>query len=182
MYVEYEEQCGNCIEFDYKGSNRKGYCSWYKSYYYPGDSCNHQKPRLKSTDSNCYITTIISQLVGENDNCDTLNTLRNFRDNILTKNEKYKEILYEYDEVGPKLAISLQKDYYGKNKDAINRIYKYYLVCIAKLIENNKHDDAIELYTFLVKTLEEYYKIDIDYSSYQDYDYSKGGHGKIYKK
>ena len=47
MYY-YENQCGGCVYYDYQGDNSKGYCSWYRTYYYPGETCSHQKPREKS--------------------------------------------------------------------------------------------------------------------------------------
>ena len=37
--MAYETQCGGCIDYDFQGDNYKGYCSYYRSYYYPGDSC-----------------------------------------------------------------------------------------------------------------------------------------------
>ena len=35
------ECCGNCMYYEYEGKDRKGHCDWYKSYYYPEDSCSH---------------------------------------------------------------------------------------------------------------------------------------------
>lgn len=35
--------CKSCKYYDYEGDNRKGYCEYYKSYYYPSDSCDHWK-------------------------------------------------------------------------------------------------------------------------------------------
>ena len=36
--LEYQYQCGGCVYYDFQGDYKKGYCSWYRSYYYPGDN------------------------------------------------------------------------------------------------------------------------------------------------
>ena len=33
--------CKNCDRFTYEGEDTKGHCSWYGSYYYPYNSCDH---------------------------------------------------------------------------------------------------------------------------------------------
>lgn len=39
-YVKY--RCGSCKYFEWDGCDySKGYCAWYKTYYYPSDSCDH---------------------------------------------------------------------------------------------------------------------------------------------
>ena len=41
--VKMIECCGNCERYTYEGKDKKGYCDWYGSYYYPTDSCSHFK-------------------------------------------------------------------------------------------------------------------------------------------
>ena len=37
-------RCGSCIYCEWDGDPyHKGYCSWYKTYYYPEDRCEHWK-------------------------------------------------------------------------------------------------------------------------------------------
>ena len=37
-----KEHCGTCKYFEWDGQeNKKGYCAWYKAYYYPDDECDH---------------------------------------------------------------------------------------------------------------------------------------------
>lgn len=72
--LEYQYQCGGCVYYDFQGDYKKGYCSWYRSYYYPGDNCSHQKP-VNAT-SGCYITTIVCDVLGLDDDCSLLNNLR----------------------------------------------------------------------------------------------------------
>ena len=71
--LEYQYQCGGCVYYDFQGDYKKGYCSWYRSYYYPGDNCSHQKP-VNAT-SGCYITTIVCDVLGLDDDCSLLISL-----------------------------------------------------------------------------------------------------------
>lgn len=44
------------------------------------------------------------------DNNIYLETMRNFRENVLQKDEKYKSLLVQYDIIGPKIAQYLMLD------------------------------------------------------------------------
>lgn len=175
--MAYETQCGGCIEYDYQGDNKKGYCSWYKSYYYPGDSCSHQKPREQS--SSCYITTIICDKLGYSDDCGVLNTLRSFRDNVMQKNCKYCKTLFEYDVIGPKIAKMIKEDTTSDQELWIS-FYNFYLSSATNFILEGDHNAAVTRYSEMVNALKEYYGIKEDIVEIaKDYDMSQGGHGKM---
>lgn len=176
--MSYETQCGGCTYYDFQGDNTKGYCSWYKSYYYPGDSCSHQNPRESS--SGCYITTIICDVLECPDDSSTLNILRNFRNDILQKDPKYLMLLMEYDVIGPKIA-NLIKDEYKKTQDKEIWIlfYNFYLSATANLILENKYDEAVTRYKEMVSSLKEYFALDDQKITIENYDMSQGGHGKV---
>ena len=188
--MSFENQCGSCENFyDVKGYNDeypfsggkydKGHCSWYRTYYYPEESCNHYRKRNSSSPSNCYITTIVCNRLGNDDNCDVLNTLRDFRGNVLQKDKKYEKILFEYDTVGPIISNNLMKE----DISIIDKIYNSFLRPIVGLIKLHQYDNAIKRYTNMTRSLEEYYGIDYDLEIDKDYDYKKGGHGhKVLKK
>ena len=88
----YEGQCGTCEHFfECRGNwdkpydtndSDKGYCDWYKTTYYPDDSCKHYFKRGDYR-SDCYITTIVCEILGYDDDCFVLNSLRNLRDNYI---------------------------------------------------------------------------------------------------
>jgi len=193
--MAYENQCGTCLEFkdcrDYKtlfdektswAYREKGYCEVYKCCYYPDDSCTTYYRNKKGNSSGCFITTIICDILGMDDNCTVLNTLRNFRDNILQKDEKYKEVLYEYDAVGPIISSYLEEDYVDKeDKDLPNAMLDYFILPTVEFINNKKYDEAFNKYSKMVKSLREYYCI-YDIEKREDYDYTKGGHGKVLVK
>ena len=206
--MKYEGRCGSCRKFrntnnyydndsydEYYQSqhseevteeNRgKGYCTRNNYWCYPTDgNCYYydgpEKREESSSWSLCYITTLVCNRLGLDDNCDVLNTLRLLRGNVLQKDEKYKGILYEYDTVGPKIAEKLSDE----DMDVISKIYDTQLKPIVGLIKLRQYDNAIKRYVDMTKGLEDFYGITYDGVVEEDYDYSKGGHGyiKSYKK
>lgn len=176
--MAYDNQCGGCIYYEFIGDGEKGYCSWYRSYFYPGDYCDHQR----TDSSSCYITTIICDVLGLEDNCGVLNTLRDFRDNTMQKNVKYLPLLLEYDVVGPQIS-SLIKQEYSKTKDIElwTQFYNFYLVPTFNLINENKNEEAVSRYIEMVSSLKEYFALEsINLESIaNEYDISTGGHGKL---
>lgn len=188
--MAYEDQCGSCKYLkDPRDTSRdydehdtcKGYCEIHKTYYYPDDKiCSYYVNR-----NGCFITTIVCKLLGYGDDCEILNTLRGFRTNIMQKDPKYKEMLYEYDTVGQQISNLLIRDF-TKPKDElpdkfIVSLYNFYILPTANLVKEEKYDEAVEKYTKMTKSLEDYYSINVRQTVPQDYDYSQGGHG-LYKK
>ena len=195
--MAYENQCGTCLEFkdcrDYKSLfdentswayREKGYCEVYKCCYYPDDSCTTYYRNKKGSSSGCFITTIVCDILGMEDNSSVLNTLRSFRDNVLQKDEKYKEVLYEYDTVGPIISRNLSVDFVDKeDKELPNAMLDYFILPTVELVNNKKYDEAVNKYIKMVNSLKDYYAIDdIEIEKDKNYDYKKGGHGKVLVK
>ena len=173
MY-DYYEQCGSCVYYEFNGEGYKGYCSYYKSYFYPGDSCRY----YSDGNNGCYITTIVCDLLGFDDNCPVLETLRKFRKDVLQTNPKYKDILYEYDIVGPQIAKNLMKDYaFDEDKEIPKALYDFYILPTVSLINEGRNTEAIKRYTQLTEGLIDTYGIERVKEIPNDYDYTKGGHG-----
>lgn len=176
--MAYETQCGGCTNFDFQGDYNKGYCSWYKSYYYPGDSCSHQNPR--ETSSGCYITTIICDVLGYDDDCNVLNILRTFRNDVMQKDSRYMYLLLEYDVLGPSIASFIKKEYETTNdKELWIKFYNFYLLPTASYISSGEYNNAIDRYKEMVEALKEYFGLVDSKLSAENYDYTIGGHGKI---
>lgn len=179
--ASYETQCGGCTYYDFQGDDYKGYCSWYKCYYYPGDSCSHQNPREQGS-SGCYITTIICDVLGFEDDCSVLNNLRSFRDNVMQKNCRYFKLLLEYDVIGPKISQLIKEEYdKTQDKEIWIQFYNFYLVPTSNYVNENKNEDAITRYMEMISSLKEYFSLeDIDLNKIaEDYDMTNGGHGKL---
>lgn len=134
-----------------------------------------------SSDSGCYLTTILCNILNLPDNNVYLNTMRNFRNSFLQNDETYKPILVEYDIIGPKLAESLNND--PLKKTIAIKYFNKYILPITNLINENKNEKALNEYIKMTNSLKELYgfnclspsKIEIENA-----DIKQSGHG-IYK-
>ena len=117
-------------------------------------------------------------ILGFDDKCDSLETLRILRTDVMQKDPKYKDILFEYDTVGPKIAEAINED---RDYDLINGMYDFYILPVVYATKEKKYDSAIDRYVKMTRALEEYYGFKFDGKVPNDYDYSQGGHGKVKK-
>lgn len=184
MAISYYDQCGNCEYYEFEGKNTKGHCSYFGCYYYPDDKCSHQK-NVKTygyEGSPCYITTMMCGILGFEDNCEILNTLRSFRNDVMQKDEKYKDMLFEYDTVGPEIARNLYDEFTNnQDKELVINMFNFYIQPTALLIKENKYDEAVERYSEMTNALKDYYGLTTKEKMPSDYDYKNGGHGKVKK-
>ncbi len=135
----------------------------------------------------CYLTTAMCNILNYPDDNYYLQTLRMFRDNTLKKNVNYIPLLLVYDMVGPTIAYNLQND--DKKEEIANSLFKEYIQQAVISIENNKVQDAINIYTAMTCSLAKRYDIDlsilyIDPSSIcqDEIDTNVLGHGRILSK
>ena len=176
--MAYEDQCGSCQFFEFAGSQLKGYCEWYKTYYYPDDSCSHY--RGPNYVAGCFITTVVCNILGKDDDCEVLNDLRKLRNDFMQKDKKYHPLLLEYDAIGPEIAENIEIEYQeNEDKTLWQKVYYSYLEPTARLVKENKFDQAITKYVDMVNSLKDYYGIKNDINGFENYDASKGGHGKL---
>ncbi len=179
-----QSECGKCTNFDENDhplfSNYKGYCEVYKTYYDPHEKgdCRNFNPKFHGSSSDCYITTIVHKILGKEDNTEVLENLRAFRNDVLQKNEKYSYILREYDVIGPRIAKCLEED---NDKKLCKYLYDKYLVKVSEDIKSKNYLRAITKYEMLTSSLALYYNANQN-DKIDDYDYTKGGHGKVYTK
>ena len=131
--------------------------------------------------SGCFITTVVSNILGNPDNCQVLNDFRNFRNNILQKNSKYYDGLREYDVIGPTIAICMALDM--NSRDMADMTYQLDLLKVHQLYLEGKYDEAYDTYCKMTRDLISYYGLDELYArlNNQEYDFipEKAGHGKI---
>ena len=146
---------------------------------------NTNNPNNKNNESNCFITTIICNILGKDDNDILLNNLRWFRDNILQKDDKYNEILKNYDVIGPIIATHITND---KNRLEIAKgLHNNILLPINNLILKKEYDKACERYYIMTLSLINYYGLKHNYNQitdnnyyYKDNEFKRelSGHGK----
>lgn len=137
--------------------------------------------------SGCYITTIVCEILNHPDNNEALNTLRQFRDNILQTDKQYEDLLKEYDSIGPIIANKLRED--KDRKELADILYKYNIVPISNLIKKEQYENAIRCYKHITEYLITRYDLKIIHNylkknnyGFDNYDQSKGGHGKFKTK
>jgi len=133
-----------------------------------------------SSSGSCYLTTMLCSILKMPDNNVYLNTLRNFRKNFLQKDEKYREILVEYDIIGPIIAKNLNEDPL-KYQIAVNTFYNY-IKPIIKLIKENNNEEAISNYINMTNKLKFLYNVNhpISIEIINNAELKESGHG-IYK-
>ena len=173
--------CGTCLYVE--KNNYREHSSWgneWRSYhcqecggYHKEDekACRHYQASLasqKSNDPGCFITTIVVNTLGYDDDCIVLRTLRKFRKEILQPDEAKRNILIEYDLVGPQIRNAIIND---SQKDLLcHYLMIKYLIPITKLIRNHEDDKAIQQYEEMVMKLKFYYKVTIDCQNYSYLD------------
>lgn len=197
-----ESYCAACTylgeRIDYKG---KYYCSRNGDVYASDPRCDsfcEAYSRSNSARENmynnsrghqggCYLTTAMCNILNYPDDNYYLQTLRSFRDNTLKTNINYIPMLLVYDTIGPMIAYNLLND---KNKEEIaNSLFNEYISKAVTSIENEKVEDAINIYMAMTTSLAKRYNIDlsllyIDPSSINEdlLDIESLGHGRTLRR
>lgn len=187
------EYCGECAHLDLK--NKETYTS--RDRYYC-DECHRYRELTEKacysflrnpnqgketggyTPSGCYITTIVVDTLGYQDNCTFLIILRAFRDRVLKVSPEYISILMEYDNVGPIISERI-KNFPCKISLSVTLMEQFLIPCV-DLIENKKYKEAIALYTEMVEKLKVLFQLKDYQSSIEDIsslDYETLGKGRI---
>ncbi len=189
------EYCGECAHLDLK--NKERYTS--KDRYYCDECHRYQELTEKScykfmrdpsrgkeeggyTPSGCYITTIVVNTLGLSDNCEILNTLREFRDKVLKVSPEYLNILLEYDNIGP--IISKKIEEYNQRFSVCILLMDAFLIPCVKAIKDLDYESAIRIYKTMVENLKSFFKIEEDYQmpsqeEIASIDYETLGKGRI---
>ena len=175
--------CNDCFHIDL-GDTKDGehYCTQCRKYRKPTYRCSDFKDREEAikeakeaskssgngyqrAGAKCYITTIICEILGYPDDCEVLQILRGFREDVLKMDPRYLHILYEYDQVGPVIAEALSVDT-QKERLAMQMLRSFLIPCTLAIKAGN-YDEAIAIYTNMVGVLKSRFGIidtTIDYS------------------
>lgn len=150
--------CADCVYMNLSDrspyDSSKAWCSERRAYYPPTDracSSRFKYDESRNSSSGCYLTTITCEILGYEDNCATLQTLRLFRDEVLMQDEQYNNLLCEYDIVGPVIADSIRKSI--KPKEISRFLFDTYIEPTKNCIQMGKFDLAVSIYTYMVEEL-----------------------------
>ena len=191
--------CGSCTYLDLSDGNCYGkyYCNkkWERDLAFDPACGSYTKAYSRDrgtienaidfskgkNNSGCYITTMLCDILKLSDSNYYLNTLRNFRDNYLAQDSKNKELLVEYDIVGPQICRYLLVD--RQNKLIAAKMFFNYIKPVVSLINDKMYIDAINRYKMMIEALKCLYGIEANITEYEiaSCDISKSGHG-IYKQ
>lgn len=174
---EETKYCGNCQFFDKSRSSffdsNTGYCP--KKFSYVKISAKPCKDYLRklenSSSSGCFITTIVCDVLGYDDNCIVLSTLRQFRENYLKPNIQYIPTLLEYDKIGPVIVEKIQT---SPNKIAICQdMYDRFLIPCINYIKTQNYEKTIATYYNMVTELKNMFKLPDNSLTFSNTDINK---------
>lgn len=172
--------CENMKEWKYASDKKCNYyCDAYSRSSYDAKAAYKFSEDSKKPD--CYLTTLVCNILSMDDNNVYLNNMRSLRKNYLQKNEKGLKLLIEYDVVGPKISEAIMCDN-GKFNIAYT-LFNNYISPITLDILDRKYDEAITKYTEMTNKLIKYYGIDNKVEvSVDEIEPSLAGHGLLQKK
>lgn len=126
----------------------------------------------------CYITTIVCEILGYEDDCEVLSVMREFRDTYLKIG--HIPVLLEYDQIGPVISEYLRCDQ-ERERVALEAMQKYLLPCTIAY-KNGNPEKALNIYLAMIAELKRKYgleEFEIDVTV--PYDIDTVGKGRIRK-
>jgi len=111
------------------------------------------KINSKPVKNGSFVTTAICDILGKDDKCFELETLRKFRDNELLSNRELKKLVFEYYEISPELVNKIinHEDKYHFAQNLLNE----HINIIIQTINQGDKFLAIKLYQEMLVTIEE---------------------------
>lgn len=145
--------CRYCSYMDLNDVNNYGecYCSYHGKYYDPDSSgCSHNDKESdgKPSSGGCYLTTAMCQILGKEDNCYELNTLRNFREDYMRHTPEGIKLLEEYEIISPPIVTKLLSK--NNRKEIANNMLINYINVAIDLIHKKDFEKAINKYKEMV--------------------------------
>lgn len=132
-----------------------------RCYYYDPDNDWCEKYKKKVSNNNrekycwdgggcdkCYLTTAMCQVLGKNDDCFELESMRKLRDDFMAKDSKHLHCIQEYYDSAPAIVERLETSN-KKNEIAIT-MQNSYILPISELFKHGKGDEAVQKYIDMV--------------------------------
>lgn len=136
--------CETCRYFEPGGGKfSKGYCTYYRSYVYPSDSCAKYEG---SSSGGCFLTTACCDHKGLPDDCPELRAMRKLRDYIKKEYTSAQKCVDIYYKAAPIIVKNINQRV--DRDDCLEEIYKYVLH-IKALMDNDDIMNAAFEYMYL---------------------------------
>lgn len=98
----------------------------------------------KASKGGCFITTAICEVLGLPDDCDVLQTLRQFRDEVLLTNEEDAALVQQYYDEAP-IIVELLKDL-PLYVSVLNKLAQEYIFPAVAAIKFDRPEEARQIY------------------------------------
>ena len=150
-------KCGNCEKM-----TGGWYCHYYGDYVegtHDGYGCPGWQDESSgggSGSDGCFLTSACVKHLGKADNCEELETLRQFRDGYMAKTNDGLRLIKEYYATAPQIVTEIDKS--SNKAHYYDGIYAIICKCIS-LIKQNKLDDAVCEYSNMVLSLKKEFSI-----------------------
>ena len=103
----------------------------------------------------CYVTTAVCDSLNKPDDCIELTMLRDYRDNVLAKEEGGEQLIEEYYDIAPTIVKRINR---SENPEAeYNRLYTDFILKCIDNIENKNYEQCRFNYTSMVTELKNKY-------------------------
>ncbi len=164
----FDGRCGSCVHMntnDYSGHKHICYCT-YRGHYYSLDDrkCQYYEyDRYKDyydLNHRWHVVSAIFKKLDLKDSYECIDILHSFRNNFLENNPNYRELLNEYDIVGPVIAECLTND--PDSKILCKRLVEFFLSDMLSLIKEEKYEEALNKYIEMINVLKLFYEKQID--------------------
>ena len=120
--------------------------------------------RKNESHGGCYLTTAMCEVLGMDDHCYVLDTLRGFRDNYMINEPECIPLLNDYNTIGPIIADKIYDD--EEASLVAGFMYSNYIVPATLYIEKEDNETAIDIYKTMTLDLMDRYGIDYDFGNY----------------
>ena len=148
-------RCGQCAYLDLTEEYNGEYPCSERSGYHSTSEAACWSFKAREDGGGCYLTTIVCNILGYADNGNILNTLRQFRDNVMRNNNAYQYLLNEYDVVGPKIAACIEHD--AAKQELALLMKERYILPVYEYLQQKNYAAAVSQYKEMVLYLKQHY-------------------------
>ncbi len=139
--------CGECAHLQINGGTCFGE-------YYCETKCKYMKDNAPACGSfikrpdggyqraGCYITTMACKILGLEDDCEVLTSLRRLREEYLKSFEDGIRILQEYDQIGPIISLLIQNE----SKEFVEVLFEKFLIPCKEYVVAKLYPEATLIY------------------------------------